>query len=107
MAVEDEEMRIVAEWSQRLTQELKIGNLNVDLQVLLDLARKSAESVIHATAPVTTFLVGYAAGYEAAATSTGVKAPPEGAISKSAQIAFELCEDAADRGPAPAGQETN
>ncbi len=102
MAVDDEEMRIVAEWSQRLTQELKIGNLNVELEVLLDLARKSAESVIHATAPVTTFLVGYAAG----AASTGVETSREEAISKSAQIAFKLCEDAADRGSGPAGQET-
>ena len=37
----------------------------MDQELLLDLARKSADSVIHAAAPVTTFLVGYAAGLDA------------------------------------------
>jgi Domain of unknown function (DUF6457) len=99
MAVDNEELRILAEWSRRLTQELQIRNLDVDVELLLDLARKSAESVIHATAPVTTFLVGYAAGYEAGAASADAAAPPEGVVSKSADIAFKLCEDAMDAGP--------
>lgn len=104
MAISEEETRILSLWSQRLAQELQIRNLDVDLELLLDLARQSAESVIHASAPVTTFLVGYAAGYEAGAASAGVKAAPEGTVSKSASVAFRLCEDAAKGGPAPAAK---
>ena len=101
MAVNDEEQRILAAWSQRLVQELQIRDLDVDVELLLDLARQSAESVIHATAPVTTFLVGYAAGYEAGAAGTGNKAPAEGAVSESANVAFRLCEEARNEGSSP------
>ena len=101
MAVDNEELRILAEWSQRLTQELQIRDLDVDVELLLDLARKSAESVIHATAPVTTFLVGYAAGYGAGAAGAGNKASTQGAVSESADVAFRLCQEARNEGPPP------
>lgn len=101
MAVDNEELRILAEWSRRLTQELQLRDLDVDVELLLELARKSAESVIHATAPVTTFLVGYAAGYDAGSAGTGNKEPAEGAVTEAAGIAFRLCEAARNEGPVP------
>jgi hypothetical protein len=103
MAVDDDEARILARWSQRLAQALQILDLEVDQELLLDLARRSADSVIHAAAPVTTFMVGYAAGLEAGRGSAGSRATSTAAISKAADVAFQLCEDGADGGPAGKG----
>lgn len=103
MAVDDDEAQILDQWSQRLAQALQILDLDVDQELLLDLARKSADSVIHAAAPVTTFLVGYAAGLEAGTGSAGSKASSAAATSKAAAVAFRLCEDGPDGGPASKG----
>ena len=56
MAVDDE-MQILGEWCKQLASALQIPDLDVDQELLLDLARKSADSVIHAAAPVTSFMV--------------------------------------------------
>lgn len=99
MAVDDDEARILAHWSQRLAGALQILDVEVDQELLLDLARKSAGSVIHAAAPVTTFMVGYAAGRESATGSAaGSGASSAAAISTAAQAAFRLCEDEAGSG---------
>lgn len=103
MAVDDDEAQILDQWSQRLAQALQILDLEVDQELLLDLARKSAGTVIHAAAPVTTFMVGYAAGLEAGTGSAGSKASSAAAISKAAAVAFRLCEDGHDGGPASTG----
>ena len=103
MAVDDDEAQILDQWSQRLAQALQILDLEVDQELLLDLARKSAGTVIHAAAPVTTFMVGYAAGLEARPGSAGAKASSAAAISKAAAVAFQLCEDGHDGGPASKG----
>jgi hypothetical protein len=103
MAADDDELRILDEWSQRLAQALQILDLEVDHELLLELARKSAASVIHAAAPVTTFMVGYAAGLEAVTGSAGFTASSAAAVSKAADVAFQLCGDGADGGPASKG----
>lgn len=103
MTVDDDEAQILDQWSQRLAQALQILDLEVDQELLLDLARKSAGSVIHAAAPVTTFMVGYAAGLEAGTGSAGPEASSTAAISKAAAVAFRLCEDGHDGGPASTG----
>jgi hypothetical protein len=52
--------------------------LPVDHEILLDLARKSADTIAHAAAPVTAFLVGYAPGsrgvdaFDSLASTAGV-----------------------------------
>ncbi|HEY8700743.1 MAG TPA: DUF6457 domain-containing protein [Arthrobacter sp.] len=103
MAVDDDEARVLDHWSHRLAQALQILDLEVDQELLLDLARKSAGSVIHAAAPVTTFLVGYAAGLEAGSGSADSKASSTAAIAKAADVAFRLCDDGHDGGPAGKG----
>ncbi|WP_461163643.1 DUF6457 domain-containing protein [Arthrobacter sp. R4-81] len=103
MAAADDELQILNEWSQRLSQALQLLDLEIDQELLLDLARKSADSVIHASAPVTTFLVGYAAGLEAGTGSAGSKASSGAAIRKAADVAFQLCDRGADGGPASKG----
>lgn len=92
MAVDDDEARTLAHWSQQLAEALQILDVEVDQELLLDLARKSAGSVIHAAAPVTTFMVGYAAGREAAGGSAASSTSSSAAISNAAHVAFRLCE---------------
>ena len=103
MAVNNDESVVLDQWTQRLAQALQILDLDVDQELLLDLARKSAGSVIHAAAPVTTFLVGYAAGLAAGNGSAGSKQASSAAISQAADVAFRLCEDGPDGGPAATG----
>ncbi|BCW18302.1 DUF6457 domain-containing protein [Pseudarthrobacter enclensis] len=103
MAVNDDEAQVLDQWSNRLAQALQILDLKVDQELLLDLARKSADSVIHAAAPVTTFMVGYAAGLDARTGSAGSRESAAAAVEKAAQVAFQLCEDGHDGGPASRG----
>jgi hypothetical protein len=103
MAVSEDEAQVLDQWSNRLAQALQILDLDVDHELLLDLARQSADSVIHAAAPVTTFLVGYAAGLDAGTGSAGSKAASTAAVAKAARVAFQLAGDGADGGPASKG----
>ncbi|NKI41053.1 DUF6457 domain-containing protein [Streptomyces physcomitrii] len=52
---------VLDEWISAVKDELGV-DLDVDTAVLLDLARDAAHSVARPAAPLTTFLVGYAAG---------------------------------------------
>ncbi|WP_436737820.1 DUF6457 domain-containing protein [Streptomyces sp. BBFR102] len=52
---------VLDEWILAAKEELGI-DLDVDIRVLLDLARDAAHGVVRPAAPLTTFLVGYAAG---------------------------------------------
>ncbi|WP_030543618.1 DUF6457 domain-containing protein [Streptomyces albus] len=54
--------RVLDEWISEVKQELGI-ELDVDTAALLDLARDAAHGVARPAAPLTTFLVGYAAGH--------------------------------------------
>jgi hypothetical protein len=53
------------EWTASLTAELGV-DVSLDAPALLDLARRAAHEVDRPAAPLTTFLVGYAAGQRAA-----------------------------------------
>jgi hypothetical protein len=98
------EAEVLAQWSEQLAQALQIPDLEVDQELLLELARRSADSVIHASAPVTAFMVGYAAGQEASKGITGSAVTSSEATVRAADIAFTLCEKrAAGRGSDTAG----
>ncbi|MFC0678631.1 NTP transferase domain-containing protein [Lysobacter korlensis] len=49
------------DWARRLIEALGIELDSVDIDLILDVARDSAHAVMRPAAPVTTFLVGYAA----------------------------------------------
>lgn len=49
-------------WVRRLTEALGIPDFDPDIALILDLARDAAHGVARPAAPLTTFLVGYAAG---------------------------------------------
>ncbi|AMM31774.1 Molybdopterin-guanine dinucleotide biosynthesis protein [Sinomonas atrocyanea] len=52
-------------WCAELTQELGLGDLDVDIDAVLGLAGVAAHSVVRPAAPLTTFLAAYAAGLAA------------------------------------------
>lgn len=54
------------QWVAALSAELGIEIDDLDVQALLDVARDAAHSVVRPAAPVSTFLIGYAAGLRAA-----------------------------------------
>lgn len=103
MTVNDDEAQVLDQWTQRLAQALQILDLDVDQELLLDLARKSADNVIHAAAPITTFLVGYAAALDAGTGSAGSREAASAAVAKAARVAFGLVDDGAHGGPAKRG----
>ncbi|WP_411081573.1 NTP transferase domain-containing protein [Streptomyces sp. cmx-18-6] len=72
---------VLDEWITSVKNELGI-ELDVDTDVLLDLARDAAHGVARPAAPLTTFLVGYAA-----ATRAGVATGPEEAAAAVAEAA--------------------
>lgn len=107
MTANDNENQILDQWSHRLAQALQLLDLDFDRELILDLAGESARSVTHAAAPITALMVGYAAGRAAgtstAAGSAGSKEASAAAVAQAAAVAFRLCEDGADGGPASKG----
>lgn len=49
------------DWMDELCEELGVVDTEVDMSALLDLARDAAHNVERPAAPLTTFIVGYAA----------------------------------------------
>jgi len=87
---------VLDEWISAAKDELGI-DLDVDTRVLLDLARDAAHGVARPAAPLTTFLVGYAA----ARAGGGPEAVAE-AARKAVALAQRWAEEAAGTGAAPA-----
>ncbi|MEV0113432.1 NTP transferase domain-containing protein [Streptomyces sp. NPDC050844] len=88
---------VLDEWISAVKDELGI-ELDVDTGILLDLARDAAHGVARPAAPLTTFLVGYAAA------SGGAGAGPEAvadAARKAAALAARWAAEAADGGAEP------
>lgn len=53
-------MAMLDEWTTALCRELDL-DVDVDTELLLDVAKNAAHGVARPAAPITTFLVGYAA----------------------------------------------
>ncbi|MFD3484601.1 DUF6457 domain-containing protein [Streptomyces sp. NPDC058665] len=81
---------VLDEWITAVKDELGL-ELDVDIKVLLDLARDAAHGVARPAAPLTTFLVGYAAG-RAAAGGGGPEAVAE-ASRKATALALRWAEE--------------
>ncbi|PRY68479.1 hypothetical protein B0I08_104181 [Glaciihabitans tibetensis] len=95
-----DEERALEEWSQRLTQALQILDLRVDNDLLLKLADEASRAVNPSAGPISTFIVGYAAGR--AATSGEKEATA--AVRTAAQTALLVVEHGvSDRAPASDG----
>lgn len=77
---------VLAEWCARLVDELGLDGLDVDIKSVLGLAGRAAHSVLRPAAPLTTFVVGYAAGLAA-----GGGMSQEAAMRSALDTGFELC----------------
>lgn len=62
------------EWAERVIAALEIEGLDLDINAILGLAGKAAHAVLRPAAPLTTFLVGYAAGQSTAGGVTSQQA---------------------------------
>jgi molybdopterin-guanine dinucleotide biosynthesis protein A len=80
-----EMLETLEQWSASLAAELGIVDVDVDIDALLALAGVAAHAVLRPAAPLTTYLVGYAAGRAAA---LGVNASD--ATARAADTAAEL-----------------
>lgn len=88
---------VLDEWITAVKDELGI-ELDVDTDALLDLARVAAHGVARPAAPLTTFLVGYAAAKAAATPGGGPEAVAE-AARKAAALAALWGDEAAEQAP--------
>ena len=77
---------ILAEWTARLAEELGLAGLEVNIDGILGLAGVAAHSIVRPAAPLTTFLVGYAAGLAVAEA----RLTPEAAIDAATSTALLL-----------------
>ncbi|MGC0330752.1 molybdopterin-guanine dinucleotide biosynthesis protein A [Streptomyces sp. SAI-170] len=89
-----EHEHVLDEWISAVKDELGI-DLDVDTGTLLDLARDAAHGVARPAAPLTTFLVGYAAAH----SGGGPEAVAEAARKAAALAQLWAREDAADGKP--------
>lgn len=80
------------EWVAKLSVALGVGREVVDTAQVLALAGEAAHAVARPAAPVTTFMVGYAAGLAAARDRSGSEA-----VATAVAIARDLCIEVADR----------
>ena len=85
----EEEDLLLEQWSARLVEALAVQGLDVDLKSILGLAGRAAHSVLRPAAPLTTFVVGYAAGL---AVGAG-QATSEAAVKSALDVGFQLCRD--------------
>jgi hypothetical protein len=58
----EEDERRLRDWAERLAAELGMSEVPIDIDAVLGLAGRVAHTVVRPAAPLSTFLVGYAAG---------------------------------------------
>lgn len=80
---------LLDEWCDRLRQELGLPGLSVDIDAVLALAGQVAHAVARPAAPLTTFIVGYAAGRASAMGQETPDAAIETASATVRQLAQE------------------
>jgi Na+-transporting NADH:ubiquinone oxidoreductase subunit NqrD len=83
-AVDDE---ILKQWIRRLSQALQIVDLEVDNDLVLTVADEAAHAVNPMAAPITTFMVGYAAGLAAANPTM----PSRTAVARAVDVVTAVC----------------
>lgn len=58
----DDRQKLLYHWTEKLLTAFEIEDTEVDIDAVLALAGKAAHGVVRPAAPLTTFVVGYAAG---------------------------------------------
>lgn len=75
----DQERVTLEAFAGKLLTDLNLDELPLDIDQILDLAGDAARTVVRPAAPLTTFLVGYAAGRAAGAGNDPAQAITEAA----------------------------
>lgn len=58
----DDRQKLLHDWTEKLLAAFEIEETKVNIDAVLALAGKAAHGVVRPAAPLTTFVVGYAAG---------------------------------------------
>jgi hypothetical protein len=96
--------RALEELSQRLTQALQILDLHVDHELLLGLADDTTSAVGPGAGPISTFLVGYAAGSRSTDGKRETTAEVERAVGVARQATLKTGDGGIDDGWAHTAQ---
>ncbi|MBG6213806.1 MAG: DUF6457 domain-containing protein [Cryobacterium sp.] len=99
MTHNDVDEEILKQWTRRLSQALQILDLEVDNHLMLNVADEAARAISPMAAPITTFVVGYAAGLAAANSATASHA----AIARAADVVIAVCQQPAGENPNETG----
>ena len=91
--------QILKQWTRRLSQALQILDLEVDNHLILKVADEAAHAVSPLAAPITTFVVGYAAGLAAADLAMSSQT----AIARAADVVIAVCQQPTTKGPDETG----
>ena len=94
MSNPSDDIRALEDLSRRLTQALQILDLDVDYQLLIDLATTTTKAAGPNAGPIGTFLVGYAAGM----TTTNGKQESAEAVERAVGVARQATEKTGDGG---------
>ncbi|OUM41219.1 DUF6457 domain-containing protein [Arthrobacter sedimenti] len=90
----DDRNKLLHDWTEQLLAAFEIDGTDVDIDAVLGLAGKAAHGVVRPAAPLTTFVVGYAAGL---AVGSG-QADEQLAMRSAMAVAEVLCARAAAEG---------
>ncbi|MUK03345.1 molybdopterin-guanine dinucleotide biosynthesis protein [Vibrio cholerae] len=88
----DDRQKLLHDWTEKLLAAFEIDGTQVDIDAVLALAGKAAHGVVRPAAPLTTFVVGYAAGLAVGSA----QAEEQVAIRSAMAVADALCADAAE-----------
>ncbi len=82
----DDNRAVLEDWTAKVLEALELSGFKPDIDAVLNLAGDAARSVVRPAAPLTTFLVGFAAGRNA---SEGADA--DTAVREAIAAATALC----------------
>lgn len=78
---------LLEQWTQTLLEAFEIGDLDVDIHSVLNVAGVAAHSVVRPAAPLTTFIAGLAAGLAAGSGQASEAAAMKAALGLAKQLA--------------------
>ena len=96
MPLSSEEGNALREWSNHLVQALQLLDLDLDIEKIVELARKSEESVSPHAGAVSAFVVGYAAGTASTNSRKEVEDAIDAAIDTARRVADRMAPGASE-----------
>ncbi|GAA1347948.1 DUF6457 domain-containing protein [Arthrobacter roseus] len=98
-------IEVLEPWVEELLTALEIEGTPIDIEAVLDLAGEAAHQIVRPAAPVTTFIVGYAAGLAAATDQATSVVAMKAASGVASRLCAERAERAGNSAESPAAEE--